>query len=222
VDKLAYVRGMTERSANDTRERLVRAAEQLFRTQGYAATGLKQLTAEAAAPWGSLYHFFPEGKEQLGAAAIDFAAAFYAAGWRAAFASTPDPAIAIERVFLNEVKVLTASDYRDGCPIASVTLDSSSASEALRAACAGAFETWLAAMVEGFAAAGAPEDVARDLAVFVLAALEGAIVLSRAAKDPAPLLRSARFVRQAVAREAANWTSGSLRPSRPADAGSSG
>jgi AcrR family transcriptional regulator len=51
---------------SDTRARLLEAAAQLFREQGYAATGLKQITAEAEAPWGSLYHFFPGGKEQLG------------------------------------------------------------------------------------------------------------------------------------------------------------
>jgi TetR/AcrR family transcriptional repressor of lmrAB and yxaGH operons len=196
---------MTAKPPPDTRERLVRAAEQLFRTQGYAATGLKQLTGAAAAPWGSLYHFFPAGKEQLGAEAIGFAAAFYAAGWRVAFTRNPDPAIAVEKIFLNEVKVLTSSDYRDGCPIASVTLDSGSSSEALRTACANAFDAWLAAIAEGLCNAGAPEDAARDLAGFVLSALEGAIVLSRAAKDPAPLLQSARFVRQVIEREASTW-----------------
>jgi TetR/AcrR family transcriptional repressor of lmrAB and yxaGH operons len=196
---------MTDRPA-DTRQRLVRAAEQLFRTQGYAATGLKELTQAAEAPWGSLYHFFPAGKEQLGAAALGFAAGVYADGWRAAFARHADPAVAVERVFLNEIKVLTGSDYRDGCPIASVTLDSGSASEPLRAACAQAFDAWLAAIIEGLSAAGAPAHAAADLAGFILSALEGAIVLSRAAKDPAPLRRCARFVRQVVERESRSWS----------------
>ena len=50
-----------------------------------------------------------------------------------------DPAIAIEKVFLNEAKVLAGCNYRDGCPIASITLDSGSNKETLRTACATAF-----------------------------------------------------------------------------------
>jgi TetR/AcrR family transcriptional regulator, lmrAB and yxaGH operons repressor len=197
---------MTAKSPPDTRERLVRAAEQLFRTQGYAATGLKQLTQAAAAPWGSLYHFFPAGKEQLGEAAIGYAAEVYAVGWRAAFARHPDPAEATEKIFLNEVKILERSDYRDGCPIAAVTLDSGSTNEALRAACARAFDLWRAAIADGLRDAGGPDDAARDLAGFILSALEGAIVLSRAAKDAAPLRQSARYVRRIIGLEAAAWT----------------
>jgi len=200
---------MTERPGNDTRERLVRAGERLFRTQGYAATGLKALTAAAEAPWGSLYHFFPEGKAQLGAAVIAHAGAIYDAGWKQAFARFADPAEAVERLFLHEVKILARSDYRDGCPIASVTLDSGSSDETLRQACAEAFALWLGSLCDGFMAAGAPREAAEDLAGFVLSALEGAIVLSRAAKDPAPLRQAGRFVREVVAREAARWSAAS-------------
>jgi TetR/AcrR family transcriptional repressor of lmrAB and yxaGH operons len=198
---------MKDRTQPDTRERLLRAGEQLFRTQGYAGTGLKQLTQTADAPWGSLYHFFPEGKAQLGAEVLHYAGQLYGAGWHGVFKRYPNPGEAIEKVFLAEITTLTRSDYRDGCPITSVTMDVASTSEALRAACADAFGGWLAQIETGLRAAGAPEDAAKALAGFVLSALEGAIVLSRAAKDPAALLQSARFVRQVIDREAATWTS---------------
>lgn len=196
---------MKERTLSDTRERLLRAGEQLFRTQGYAGTGLKQLTQTADAPWGSLYHFFPEGKEQLGIEVLRFAGEFYSAGWQGAFKRYPNPGEAIERVFLAEIKTLTRSDYRDGCPVTSVTMDVASTSEALREACTDAFGVWLAQIEAGLRAAGAPDDAAKALAGFVLSTLEGAIVLSRAAKDPAALAQSARFVRQVIDREAAIW-----------------
>ena len=199
---------MKDGKASDTRERLLRAGERLFRTQGYAGTGLKQLTQTAEAPWGSLYHFFPQGKEQLGAEVLRYGALLYDAGWKSAFDRFKDPAVAIEKIFLNEAKILSTSDYRDGCPIASVTLDVASTSEVLREACADAFNVWLETLQAGFRAAGAPKDGAADLAGFVLSTLEGAIVLSRAAKAPAPLLQSAKFVRQVIAREAATWKAG--------------
>ena len=54
-----------------TRERIVRPQHlELFRRQGYAATGLKAILAASDAPYGSLYHFFPGGKEELGVAAL--------------------------------------------------------------------------------------------------------------------------------------------------------
>ena len=53
-----------------TRERIVDASAILLRRQGYAATGVKQIVAEAEAPFSSLYHFFPGGKDELTAAAI--------------------------------------------------------------------------------------------------------------------------------------------------------
>jgi len=191
---------MKDRTISDTKKRLLRAGEQLFRTRGYAGTGLKQLTQVAEAPWGSMYHFFPGGKEQLGVEVVSFAGEFYRAGWQTAFDRYPDPTEAIERIFLAEVQVLEASDYRNGCPIASVTLDVASTSEALRTACASAFAGWLATIERAFCASGAPQVDAAALAGFVLSTLEGAIVLSRAAKSPEPLLQSAKLVRRVDAR----------------------
>lgn len=189
----------------DTRERLLRAGEQLFRTQGYAGTGLKQLTAAADAPWGSLYHFFPGGKAQLGVEVLRYAGQLYRQGIETLFVRITDPADAVERLFTGEASLLSTSDYRDGCPIASVTLDAASVDEALRAACAEAFGGWLEAIRDGLGAAGAPAETAIALAGFILSALEGAIVLSRAAKNPAPLLQSATYVRRVVEGEARTW-----------------
>ena len=192
-------------TARDTRNRLVRTAEQLFRTQGYAGTGLKQLTAMAEAPWGSLYHFFPGGKAELAVAAAAFAGDYYAEGWRRAFAASDDPAEAVWRIFEGEARVLEGSDYRNGCPIASMTLDVASLDEPLRRACDGAFAAWLAVMREGFEGHGAAAEQAESLARFVLSAIEGAIVLARAAKSPAAVIDTGARVREVVAREAANW-----------------
>src|SRR3972149_8976232 len=56
--------------AAGTRERILGVSAEIFRRQGYEGTGLKQIVAAAKVPFGSLYHFFPGGKEQLGAEAI--------------------------------------------------------------------------------------------------------------------------------------------------------
>ena len=61
----------------DTRDRLIEATAELFRTHGYNGTAVKQIVDTAGAPFGSMYHFFPDGKEQLGAATIRWSGAIY-------------------------------------------------------------------------------------------------------------------------------------------------
>src|SRR5205814_4192472 len=97
---------------SETRDRLLRAGERLFRAQGYSGTGLKQLAQEAAAPWSSMYHFFPGGKQQLGAEVVRYAAERYAALIGKAFVAYPDPADAVAAIFKAEAKVLTESKFR--------------------------------------------------------------------------------------------------------------
>jgi TetR/AcrR family transcriptional repressor of lmrAB and yxaGH operons len=183
---------------NDTRARLLAAGERLFRAQGYSGTGLKQLAQEAEAPWSSMYHFFPGGKQQLGAEVVRHAAGRYAALIAKAFAACSDPADAVAAVFKAEAKILTESKFRNGCPVAAVTLDVASTVEELREPCGEAFDLWIGTIANGFTATGLPAKDARALAGYVLSSLEGAIVLSRAAKDVAPLERTAGFVVQTV------------------------
>src|ERR1700684_3199427 len=66
-----------EQMAAPTRERIVQHSAELFRRQGFAATGVKQIVAEASAPFGSIYHFFPGGKEQLGEEVMRYSGAIY-------------------------------------------------------------------------------------------------------------------------------------------------
>jgi AcrR family transcriptional regulator len=63
-------RDETESAMAGTKERIVSASADLLRRRGYTGTGVKQIVEAAGAPFGSLYHFFPGGKEQLGAEAI--------------------------------------------------------------------------------------------------------------------------------------------------------
>jgi TetR/AcrR family transcriptional regulator, lmrAB and yxaGH operons repressor len=183
---------------NDTRERLLVTGERLFRTQGYSGTGLKQLAQEADAPWSSMYHFFPGGKQQLGAEVVRFAAERYAALIAKAFAVFPDPADAVAALFKGEAKLLAESRFRNGCPVAAVTLDVASTVEELRQPCAEAFDLWIGTIARGLGATGLPAKEARTLASYVLSSLEGAILLSRAEHSVAPLERTGMFVVQTV------------------------
>jgi AcrR family transcriptional regulator len=176
------------RSVPHTRERIVTSSAELFRRQGYAATGLKQIVAAASAPFGSIYHFFPGGKEELGAQAIRWSGAGYEELLAALLAPGPDPVRAVRDAFRLAGEDLEASGWADACPIATVALEVSSTSEPLRAACADVFDSWLARGTSIFAAAGLDEAAARDVTITLVTSLEGAFVLARALRSKEPLL----------------------------------
>jgi AcrR family transcriptional regulator len=173
--------------AADTKERIVNATAELFRRQGYTGTGLKQIVAEADAPFGSLYHFFPGGKEQLGDEVIRRAGHFYFLLFEAIFEAAPDIVTATSDFFSGAAETLRATDYADACPIATVALEVASTNETLRIATADVFESWIAAATERAAEAGITRRKARRLAISFLASLEGAFVLSRAMRSTEPL-----------------------------------
>jgi AcrR family transcriptional regulator len=179
---------------SETRDRLLRAGERLFRAQGYSGTGLKQLAAEAQAPWSSMYHFFPDGKEQLAEEVIRYGGELYAQMISQCFAAYPDPREAIAAMFSGEARILRSSGFRNGCPVASVALDVASTTEKVRKPCADVFASWIDALAEGIAASGTPKEKATDLASYILASLEGAIILSRTSRSVKPLEQTARFV----------------------------
>ena len=184
----------------ETRERIVAASAALMGRQGYSATGIKQIVAEAQAPFGSIYHFFPGGKEELGAAAIRRSGAAYEALIPAVFDAAADVVTGVRMFFALAAEHLAATDYEDACPIATIALEVSSISEPMRQACADVFEGWTAAGVGRFAPLGLTEDRTRELVIALIAALEGAFVLCRAMRSTTPLLIAGDMVADTVAR----------------------
>jgi AcrR family transcriptional regulator len=172
---------------SSTKDRIVDASAELFRRNGYTGTGVKQIVAAAGAPFGSLYHFFPGGKEQLGAEVIRTSGAMYGLLIGAIFDPAPDVATAVEDFFTGAAQTLVETDYADACPIATVALEVASTSEPLREATAEVFESWIEGGTARFAAAGIPAARARELTIAMLAALEGAFVLCRAMRTTRPL-----------------------------------
>ena len=163
-----------------TKERIMEATAELFRRQGYTGTGLKQITAAAGAPFGSLYHYFPGGKEQLSEAVIRASGEIYFSLFEAIMSASPDVATGVANCFSGAAGVLRQTGYADACPIETIALEVASTNETLRIATADVFESWIGGMTRNFSAAGIAPKVARDLAIVVIAGLEGAFVLSRA------------------------------------------
>jgi AcrR family transcriptional regulator len=184
----------------DTRDRIIDASAELLRRQGYAGTGVKQIVAAAKAPFGSIYHHFPGGKEELGAVAIRRSGALYELLIPAVFDPAPDLVSAARLFFEGAAAHLEESEYEDACPIATVALEVSSTSDTMREACADVFESWIAAGLPRFTAEGLDETTSRELVIGMIAALEGAFVLARAAQSTEALHVAGELTAQAVQR----------------------
>jgi AcrR family transcriptional regulator len=177
-----------------TRERILYAAAELFRRQGYGGTGLKQVVGKAEAPFGSLYHFFPQGKEQLAEDVLRTGGAFFLALYERVAADAPDLPATVGDFFAGAGETLTATGFADACPIATVAGEVASTHETLRVAAADVFESWLAALAEDIVEDGLAADAAeaRPLALSILALLEGAFLLSRTLRSIEPMAAAGR------------------------------
>ncbi len=173
--------------ATQTKERIVERSAELFRRQGFVGTGVKQIVAEASAPFGSLYHFFPGGKDQLGEEVIRWSGAIYGQLIDAFFVPGADPVKATQSFFAAAAVNLEESDYADACPIATVALEVSSTNEPMRRACADVFDSWVDSAAARLREAGLTPKRSRALAFSMLASLEGAFVLARALRSTEPL-----------------------------------
>ena len=174
-----------------TKQRMVRGAAQLLRQRGYTGTGFREVVELTGAPRGSIYHHFPGGKAQLAGEAVDYVGGL-ARDAIAAPLAEGDPIRAL-RAFVGLWRAdFERSDGRAGCPIVAVAVESHDEAPELLDSAARAFDQWRTAFADCLRRAGVAPARANRLAALVVSAVEGAIILSRAERDPAPLLDVAR------------------------------
>jgi TetR/AcrR family transcriptional repressor of lmrAB and yxaGH operons len=172
---------------NSTRQQIISAASHLLETQGYHGTGLNQIIKESGAPRGSLYYYFPDGKEELAAAAVVRRGQEMAAFIAEALAAHDDAQAAVLGFFDRAIEYVQGSDFCGGAPIAAVALETAGSSERLRRACADAYVALIRVFAEKLIAGGYAPERAHSLAVLINAAIEGAMILSRAQHSAEPL-----------------------------------
>ena len=167
------------------RDRMVASAALLIRERGAQSTAIADVLAHSGAPRGSAYHYFPGGRTQLLCEAVDYVADFVAA--RMAKAGSGIEALdGLARFYR---KNLIETDYRAGCPVLAVAVESGEPGKAnpVLDRAAATFTRWNDLIAQRLIADGIAKDRAEDLAVSMTAGLEGAIVLARATRDIKPL-----------------------------------
>ena len=169
------------------KENLVQTAAELFRKQGYSATGLKQIIELSGAPKGSLYYYFPGGKESLAAAAVTLAGKAASNTLLSLKESTDSPADFIAQYCTLLAKWMEVSEFRSGCPIATTVLETCPQTSSIQEAGKEVFENWISIIGQVYFANGCNEKEARAYAVTCIAALEGALILARTSSSTEPL-----------------------------------
>jgi TetR/AcrR family transcriptional regulator, lmrAB and yxaGH operons repressor len=173
------------------RDQIIETTCQLVEMQGYHATGLNQIVAESGAPKGSLYYYFPDGKDGLVAEAIAYTGAMIGQRLQEGMAAYADPAEAIPAFLRTLAFHVEQSGYKAGGPITAVALEAASTNERLNEACREAYRGWQAVIEQKLLASSFAPPRAQRLAVLTIALIEGAIILSRTEQDTAPLLAAA-------------------------------
>jgi TetR/AcrR family transcriptional repressor of lmrAB and yxaGH operons len=166
----------------DVRDRMVRGAVRLLATKGIEGTSFGEVLKATDSPRGSIYHHFPGGKPELLHAALDLASE---TGLTAMEATRGQPSdVVVERFLALWRLLLDRSQLTAGCAVMAVTV--ASTDDDLLVHAGAIFRTWTERLTELFTAGGMAVDSARQLAVIVIAATEGAVVLCRAERSAKP------------------------------------
>jgi TetR/AcrR family transcriptional repressor of lmrAB and yxaGH operons len=183
------------------KERLVVTAANLFRKKGYAATGLNEILANSGAPKGSLYHYFPEGKEALGAAAVAAAGAVVVRTLKELKTESDDGGEFVTRYCELLAGWMEDSGFQSGCPIATTVLETCPGSTAIQQASKAVFDSWISVIAQVFVDDGMESRQASINAELTIATIEGALILCRVQSSADPIRRMAQQITSLVSKD---------------------
>jgi TetR/AcrR family transcriptional repressor of lmrAB and yxaGH operons len=168
--------------------KMVLAALDLLRRSGLSGAGINQVVDASQAPKGSVYHYFPGGKQQLVTEALRAAERTVGESFHQVFRAKAPVGSKVRTLFTRAAASLEANEFAKGCPVAAVTLDLDHESQALREVCDQVFDRWVNVIAQGLD--DVPQGDRRTVAQLILATLEGGLILARAQGTKAPLVES--------------------------------
>ncbi|MCZ7413201.1 MULTISPECIES: TetR/AcrR family transcriptional regulator [unclassified Streptomyces] len=176
-----------DKTPHTAADRLVATAAELLCERGFHGSGLTEILSTSAVPKGSLYHHFPGGKSQLAAEAVRRSAAGSVAALER-FADRAGTVGQAVRAFCERyADDLTASDFRRGCPLAAVAAESGALPEDVRQSIGEAMDLLIATFTRRVRAESPAHPAPRELAVEIVAAIEGALLLAKSLRSTEPL-----------------------------------
>ncbi len=177
---------MSGQQRGTTKQRMLDSALLLLRERGAPGVTVDAVLAHSGAPRGSVYHHFPGGRNEIVLQALRLAGD-YIAGMVETSVAEGDVLRTVERFVRFWKRALTSTDYRAGCPLVAVAIDSREHIPEAPDLVREIFTRWQASLADVLSTNGFPAERARRLASVVVSAIEGAIILSRAHRDLGPL-----------------------------------
>jgi TetR/AcrR family transcriptional regulator, transcriptional repressor for nem operon len=182
-----------------TRDRLIESARYLFWERGFAGTSMADLLAHAAVNSGSFYHFF-ESKEALLRAVLDgYLHALRPMVVDPAFAKTREPVERIFAILEGYRGRILQTDCRYGCPLGRLALEIDPENRPAHKLIAENFQGWIGAVRECVAQMKnrLPRNTDPEaLSTYVLAVMEGGVMLSRSFGSVEPFDRAVKQLRE--------------------------
>jgi TetR/AcrR family transcriptional repressor of lmrAB and yxaGH operons len=172
---------------SNAREQILQTTCDLLEKQGYHGTGLNEIVKESGAPKGSLYYYFPEGKEQITAEAVLQSGRVVSERIRSGLAAGSSGPKAIHDFILLLAENVERSGFAAGSPLTAVAMETATRSERINLACRAAYGMLQGAFKDKLLEAGYSKTKAEELATFVVASIEGGIILSRVSHTADPL-----------------------------------
>lgn len=187
---------------SNAREAIVNTAARLFFSQGYHATGLSQIIKDSGTPKGSLYHYFPHGKEELAHECIQKTNEHILQKFEETFAAHDNTGEAILQFVQDMAEDTEAAGFTGFLPFSLwAAVETSCISHDLRQACQGVFADWQNAITKHLVLDGINESKAKELALLMISLMEGALIISLTNQDKQPLVTAAEYL-SAVAKNA--------------------
>ena len=185
--------------ASNTRDRLIDSARYLFWERGFAGTSMSDLLAHAEVNSGSFYHFF-ESKEALLRAVLEaYIHALRPMVVEPAFATTDDPISRIFAILAGYRERILQTECRYGCPLGRLALEIDPENRPAHNLIAENFQGWITVIRECLDQAKdrLPKDTDVDaLSTYVLAVMEGGVMLSRSYGSVGPFDRTITQLRE--------------------------
>ncbi|MEV5536627.1 TetR/AcrR family transcriptional regulator [Saccharopolyspora shandongensis] len=198
-DRQLIGRDLMSPRRSDSRERMLTSTEALLREHGATATTIDRVLAHSGAPRGSVYHHFPGGRTQLVDEAVTLAGESIT-GLIETAAQADDPVVVVDAFFALWRDRIVASDFRAGCPIVAVAVETNDDAPQLARSAGAVFARWQEALAALFRRHGLPDERGKRLAAFVIAAAEGAMVMCKAERSAAPMEAAAVEIHELLAR----------------------
>jgi TetR/AcrR family transcriptional repressor of lmrAB and yxaGH operons len=170
-----------------TRDQIILATITLLEKQGYPATGLNEIVKTSGAPKGSLYHYFPDGKEQIVSEAVLYAGQILVQRMRAELAKYENPIQALYEYLQRLASKVEEKHFTAGNPLTIVAVEAAGSSERISSACQEVYAQIENVLQDKMISCGMTETKAFEQARLTLASLEGCIILSRVYRSADPL-----------------------------------